>query len=412
MAKEEKIAETSKEVVQSYLLTTAGRDWGIYAEKFLLKLVEAAQGDIQGMDFRKTGKDLKPHSPSLNYPGITKNSDGDVFISIPVRELLPSDDYKNYDYVRETIEQLQTKILRWEAPKLDAKGNVVYNEAGLPVRKWKSVQLVGEAEGETDLNSCITVRINTNIWTAMVDFTKGFRAFDLKIALKLQSKYSLRLYQLMSRQDQPLTFKIDDLKQQWNLEGKYTRVDDFIKRTIDPAKEELDAVSPYTFDYKVVKSNAPGRGQKPVNAITFYPKHQIQFENEKTIKGFDETQMLKEPVRRLLKDKFGFTWVEMSTTFDIFYTAQKTFTGADEDHPVLSVFLDRLTRRALDAKDPKKYVVSCVKKHLQEKYNIVYKSKKQLAAEEKARKALEKAAAQKKDSKPVSGPVSLGELLK
>ena len=43
MAKEEKIIETSKQVVQSYLLTTAGRDWGVYAEKFLLRLIEIAQ---------------------------------------------------------------------------------------------------------------------------------------------------------------------------------------------------------------------------------------------------------------------------------------------------------------------------------------------------------------------------------
>lgn len=407
MAKEEIIAETSKEVVQSYLLTVAGRDWGIYAEKFLLKLVEAAQGDIQGMDFKR-GSDMKPHSPTLDYPGITKNSDGDVFISIPVKDLLPSDEYKNYDYVRATVEQLQTKILRWEAPKLDSKGKIVYNEQGDPVRKWKSVQLVGEAEGETDLNSCITVRINTNIWTAMVDFTKGFRAFDLKIAMRLQSKYSLRLYQLMSRQEQPLTYMIDDLKAQWGLEGKYGRVDDFIKRTIDPAKEELDAISPYTFDYKIMKSNAPGRGQKPVEAITFYPKHQIQFENERSIKGFDETMMLKEPIKRLLKEKYGFTWVELQTTFDILYKAQKTMTGADEDHPSLAVFLDGISRKALQAEKPQKYVIGAIKKHLKERYNIVFKSKKELAAEEKLRRM----ATERNKKNASDEPKMLGDLMK
>lgn len=61
MTKEEIIAESSKEVVQSYLLTTAGRDWGVYAEKFLLRLVELAQGDIEGMNFKR-GTDMKPHS--------------------------------------------------------------------------------------------------------------------------------------------------------------------------------------------------------------------------------------------------------------------------------------------------------------------------------------------------------------
>lgn len=390
MAKEEIIAESSKEVVQSYLLTTAGRDWGVYAEKFLLRLVEIAQGDIQGMDFKK-GKDMKPHSPTLNYPNLTKNAIGDAIVSIPIKDLLPDDGYTNYEYIRETIEQLQTKIMRWEAPKTDAKGNIVYNDQGVAVRKWKSVQLIGEAEGENDINSCITVRINTNIWNAMVDFTKGFRAFDLNIAMRLQSKYALRLYQLMSRQETPLTYSIEDLKKQWGLEDKYPRPDDFIKRTIIPAKEELDATSPYTFDFIPVKSKVAGRGNKPVTHITFFPKHQIQYETARGTKGFDETQMLKEPIRRILKEKYSFEWYELQTTFDLLYTAQKTMTGADEDHPDLLTFLVNLSHNVSKAEDKKKYIIGSIKRHLKEKYNVVMKSKKEIAAEEKARKMAESA---------------------
>lgn len=391
MAKEEIIAESSKEVVQSYLLTTAGRDWGVYAEKFLLRLVELAQGDIEGMNFKR-GTDMKPHSPSLNYPNLTKNALGDAIVSIPVKDLLPDDGYTNYDYIYEAIEQLQTKVLRWEEPKLDKAGNIVYNANGQPVRRWTSVQLVGKASGEDDDSGVITVRIDTDIWRAMVDFTKGFRAFDLNIALKLQSKYALRLYQLMSRQEEPLTYTIEDLKKQWGLEDKYDRADNFIKRTIIPAKEELDAISPYTFDFKPVKSNAPGRGNKPVTAITFFPKHQIQYETARGTKGFDETQMLKEPVRRILKEKYGFEWYELQTTFDLLYTAQKTMTGADEDHPDLLTFLINLSHNAAKAEDKKKYIIGSIKRHLKEKYNVVMKSKKEIAAEEKIRKMAEKQA--------------------
>ena len=124
MAKEEKIIETSKQVVQSYLLTTAGRDWGVYAEKFLLRLIEIAQCDIQGMDFRK-GTDMKPHNPSLNYPLMTRNEVGDAIITIPIKSLLPDEGYTNYEYIREAIEQLQTKVLRWEETKTDKNGNII-----------------------------------------------------------------------------------------------------------------------------------------------------------------------------------------------------------------------------------------------------------------------------------------------
>ena len=407
MAKEEKIIETSKQVVQSYLLTTAGRDWGVYAEKFLLRLIEIAQCDIQGMDFRK-GTDMKPHNPSLNYPLMTRNEVGDAIITIPIKSLLPDEGYTNYEYIREAIEQLQTKVLRWEETKTDKNGNIVYNAQGNPVRKWTSVQLVGKATGEDDESGYITVRIDTDIWKAMVDFTKGFRAFDLNIAMKLQSKYALRLYQLLSRQDHPLTYTIEDLKKQWGLEDKYPRPDDFIKRTIIPAKEELDAVSPYTFDYVPVKSNAPGKGKKPVTSIIFYPKHQLQFDNPRGLKGFDETQVIKEPIRRILREKYGFQWYELETTFDILYAAQRTITGADEEHPELLTFIVELYRNAVKSNDKKKYLIGSLKKHLQEKYNYTIKSKKELAAEEKLRKMAENKA--KKEA--ANEPKLLGDIFK
>lgn len=157
-----------------------------------------------------------------------------------------------------------------------------------------------------------------------------------------------------------------------------------------------------------MKSNAPGRGQKPVEAITFYPKHQIQFENERSIKGFDETMMLKEPIKRLLKEKYGFTWVELQTTFDILYKAQKTMTGADEDHPSLAVFLDGISRKALQAEKPQKYVIGAIKKHLKERYNIVFKSKKELAAEEKLRRM----ATERNKKNAPDEPKMLGDLMK
>lgn len=382
MEKEEKIIETSKEIVQSYLLTTAGRDWGVYAEKFLLKLIEIAQADIKGMQF-KGGKDLKPHTPSLSYPNLVLNESGDAIVSIPVRDISP-EGYTNYEYIQTAIEQLQTKVLRWEAPKKDRNGNIVYNDAGYPIRKWTSVQLVGKATGEDDINGVIQVRIDAEIWTAMLDFSKGFRTIDMSVARQLKGKYSLRIYQLMSRQQYPITFSIEELKKQWGLTDKYARPDELIKRCILPAKEELDRISPYSFDFKELKSDAPGRGKKPTVAIQFIPKHQIQYEHPTDMLGFDTSQMLKPEVRQYLRNKFGFEFFEINATIDLLYAAQKAMSGADEDHPTLIQFLVNISPLADQADDRKKYVIGAVKRHLKERYNIIYKSKKQMAKEEQA----------------------------
>ena len=138
-----------------------------------------------------------------------------------------------------------------------------------------------------------------------------------------------------------------------------------------------------------VKSNAPGKGKKPVTSIIFYPKHQLQFDNPRGLKGFDETQVIKEPIRRLLREQYGFQWYELDTTFDILYAAQRTMTGADAEHPELLTFIVDLYRYAVKSDDKKKYLIGAIKKHLKEKYNYTFKSKKELAAEEKLRKMAE-----------------------
>ncbi len=396
MAKEENTQETSKQLVQSYILTTARRDWGIYAERFLLRLVELAQTDISGMDFKK-GKDLRPHTPSLSYPNVTRNEVGDAIVTIPVKELLPSEGYTNYQYIQEAVEQLQTKVLRWEETKLDADGKIVYKD-GKPAHKWTSVQLVGRAEGDDDIAGSIQVRIDSNIWKAMVDFTKGFRAFDLNVAMKLKSKYSLRIYQLLSRQEYPITYTIEDLKNQWGIQDSYKRPDDFINRAIIPAKNELDAVSPYSFDYKVERSDKAGRGKKPIEKITFFPIHQLQYESTSSLKGeFDAVSMMLKPeVKTILMEKYNFARYEINSNFELIFEAQKRMRGTDEDHPTLAKFLNDLSYGAAQAHDKKRYIIGSIKNHMREQYNFVYRSKKQKQADEKVLEEAKKAAAKKK----------------
>ena len=52
----------------------------------------------------------------------------------------------------------------------------------------------------------------------------------------------------MSGQERPLIYTIEDLKIMFGVQDKYKRNPDFIKRIIVPAKEELDAKSPYSFE--------------------------------------------------------------------------------------------------------------------------------------------------------------------
>lgn len=356
----QQVVETPRMVVQSYILTTARRDWGLYGEKLLLKLVEMAQSEVEGMSF-KGGKDLCKHDPKLDFVRI--NESGDAIVSIPIKSLLPQDiNYTNYEFVRDSVQKMQRQIIEWQ------DGN-----------DWVSCQIIGKAKGSLvpDASGLITIKVDTDIWKAMVDFTKGFRAFDLSIALKLKSKYSLRLYQLMSRQKTPLTRTVADLKLEWGISDKYARTDDFIKNTIGPAKEELDKISPYSFTYTCNKASTAGKGQKPVESITFMPVYQVKFEKAGSA-NFDRTMMIDSNVKAYLRNKFSFMPFELSHVYEILHMAGKTMTGADKEHPTLIDFLSKIAPKALaKGKGAKGYVINSIKYHLEERYNITFEKSKQ-----------------------------------
>ena len=86
--------------------------------------------------------------------------------------------------------------------------------------------------------------------------------------MEFTSQYSMRFYELMSGQERPLIYSIEDLKIMFGVQDKYKRNPDFIKRIVIPAKEELDAKSPYSFEYKVLKDG------RSFHSLKLYPKYQ------------------------------------------------------------------------------------------------------------------------------------------
>ena len=85
----------------------------------------------------------------------------------------------------------------------------------------------------------------------MLDFTKGYRKYELITAMNFNSVYAMRMYELMSGQKKPLYFSFDDLRLMFEVENKYKLSANFKARVLDVAKKkELDENSPYSFNYK------------------------------------------------------------------------------------------------------------------------------------------------------------------
>ena len=332
----------SKEVVESYIFSTVRHDFGIYSERLLLRLVELAQREIRGLDFKG----------GTSIGKVEIGEWGDAEVIIPVKDILSGEDDKNYSKAKTAVRNLMGRFLEYEDEQ-----------------KYRATQILNEVDVDKVAGKMV-IRVNRNIWKAMLDFSKGFRKYELETAVKLRGKYSLRIYKLVSKQSEPITYSISDLRQMWGLTEKYKKVDDFVKNTIVAAKEALDRVSPYSFDYilnaaKSAEVNKGRKGRPAITSVTFFPVKRMANETTDAVrKRVDPSLLLDRELYMMLKNKFYFDAQGIKANITLFDTAQK------ECDDILD-FLDGIAPAALRAANVQGYVINSIRKHLKEKFGIV-----------------------------------------
>ena len=331
----------SKEIVESYIFSTVRHDFGIYSERLLLRLVELAQREIRGLDFKG----------GTSIGKVEIGEWGDAEVIIPVKDILSGDDDKNYTKAKAAVRNLMGRFLEYEDDQ-----------------KYKATQILNEVDVDKVAGKMV-IRVNRNIWRAMLDFSKGFRKYELETAVKLRGKYSLRIYKLVSKQTDPITYTITDLRKMWGLTDKYKKVDDFIKNTVVSAKEELDRVSPYSFDFvlnaaKSAEVNKGRKGRPAITSVTFFPVHRMANETTDAVrKQVDPSMLLDYEFYMMLKNKFDFDPQGIKANITLFDTAQK-------ECDILE-FMDSIAPAALRAANIQGYVINAIRKHLKEKCGII-----------------------------------------
>ncbi|GMO37988.1 MAG: hypothetical protein Pg6B_10090 [Candidatus Azobacteroides pseudotrichonymphae] len=239
----------NKDVIQSYILTTARYDFSVYEKRILYRIVECFQSELEGQKLD-------------NNFSIKRKLNGDVDIVIPISSLLLDTEDENYIRIKRAFLLLESK-------------RFVYEES----RVWKVIRLIVKPE-INKYSRIVKFRLHHEVHKALLDFSKGYRKYELKTAITFQSVYSMRFYELLSGQKKPLTYSIEDLKAMFKLEKKYKDVGVFRSRVIDPAQRELDLKSPYSFTYKLEYENERKRvGRKKVVAITFTPVYRSENRN-------------------------------------------------------------------------------------------------------------------------------------
>jgi plasmid replication initiation protein len=186
-----------------------------------------------------------------------------VVVELPMSDFLTDGDDKNHSRVKAALKSLHQKTF-------------TYSDDGV----WECFSIIANPRIRLR-SSKVSFIVDARVWDVLLDFSRGFSRYDLRVAFTLESSYAMRMYELLAGQKDPIIYSIDALRKEFKLEGKYAPTKDFIKRVIESAKNELDSKSPITFTYTPLKEG------KKFTRILFYPKRQIDKEAKDSL--FKET---------------------------------------------------------------------------------------------------------------------------
>ena len=99
------MAIVNKDLIQSYIMTTAKYDFNVYEKRIIYRLVEMAQGELQGIKFADNCQKIEHDLFSC------------VNITMPIACLLNGEDDKNYarekkPYSRFSERSLSMKMMK------------------------------------------------------------------------------------------------------------------------------------------------------------------------------------------------------------------------------------------------------------------------------------------------------------
>lgn len=330
--------ETGKVIIQSYKLSTIRQNFGLYGQRTLLRIVEMIQEHISGLSF-SDGRDIRKIDTSINT-----DLWGDKIITMDLRDICPEGITK-FEPVREELKSVKQLEFEYEDDKTWVVMSFI-NKIVVDKGIWKA-----------------ELHISKDVWQAAMDFSKGFRRIEMEKAMQFQSKYSLRFYELFAGQTTPLTFTVEYLKQMFGLKDRYYTTPMFVKRVIVTAKKELDAISPYTFDFVQNFEDPDGPGRPSVKSITFFPIRQLKHHTGMNDAGKASTStVLGSELYQLLKNKFGFTDPGIKNNMPLFFYAKQKID--------LLSFLNKIAPKALRAKSTPGYAINSVKLELRQKCGV------------------------------------------
>ena len=324
------------DIIQSFIITAARYDFSIYEKRILFRIIECFQYLLEN---KKLDKSFS----------VKENLYGDITITLPLSSLLmKGKGDTNYVQIKKAFDSLLNKKISFENNKVWTKFTLIVKPE---IIKYKRI---------------VTFRLHQEVYEALLDFSKGYRKYELETARCFNSVYSMRFYELISGQNNSLTYTIDGLKVLFNIENKYKLVKDFIFNVIEPAKKELDLKSPFSFTYQLKyekeRVNLKG-GRKKIIGIIFIPIYNAN-NRDKVLAYRDKCRNI-ELLDILFKEEkdaflsFGFNENELKTKY---YALFQDINKARKQGIV--IFTSTIIEYAQKARNPKIYLIKALRKEI------------------------------------------------
>lgn len=279
-------SRSSRQVVQSYIFTTALYDFNVYEKRIIYNLVRLAQSQIEGV--RLSESLYKIDHAYKDF----------LMVELPISDFLTDEEDKNHSRIKAALKTLHQKTFTYQEDDT-----------------WECFSIIANPKIRLR-SSKVSFIVDSRVWDVLLNFSKGFSRYDLEIAFNLESSYSMRFYELMAGQKEPIAYPIDTLRREFRLDGKYKLNKDFIRRVVESAKNELDLKSPVTFTYRPLKEG------KKITRIMFYPVRQDSklppdaFFRE-VIRKYGSAAHLSSDEKRLLHE-IGFTEIGIRNNIELF----------------------------------------------------------------------------------------------
>lgn len=129
-----------------------------------------------------------------------------------------------------------------------AMKSVVYIGDGNPKHPWKMFHWLSTAQ--YDGEGTLTLRLSDEIKPYVLELDKWFTQYQLKNILEFNSYYAIRLYEILQCEEgiyrhekEDHEFEVDELRQFFDCEKKYSAFKDFRKNVIEVAIREINEKS-------------------------------------------------------------------------------------------------------------------------------------------------------------------------